>query len=59
MVPCQVLLQIIQLVFSTRYLPLRFTCSVTIGYWSSSCHNSVDIKTAYFYSDLDKKIYMK
>jgi len=27
-------------VFSTRYLPLRFTCSAVIGHWSSGCHNN-------------------
>jgi len=27
-------------VFSTRYPPLRFTCSAAIGHWSSGCHNT-------------------
>jgi len=46
MVPCQVLLWITQLMFSTRYLPLRFIACAIIGHWSSGCHNTGMFQTS-------------
>ena len=56
MVPYQVFLWITQLVFPTRYPPLRFITCAAIGHWSSGCHNIADIETTLLQASEDYKI---